>query len=132
VKVLLVAADPAVRRTMELTVRSVERAIGPGGEVEFLEAPDGVAGIRLAWRELPDVVVADELSSRAGAFALTKDLKDAIPAFPGKVVILLERAQDEWLAPWAGADAWFVKPVNPFELADAIAALVGGPRREAV
>jgi DNA-binding NarL/FixJ family response regulator len=132
VKVLLVAADPAVRRTMQLTVRSVERSAGPDEEVEFVEASDGIEGIRLAWRERPDVVVADELSSRAGAFALTKDLKDAIPAFPGKVVILLERSQDEWLAPWAGADAWFVKPVNPFELADAITALVGVPRREAV
>jgi DNA-binding NarL/FixJ family response regulator len=132
VKVLLVAADPAVRETMALTVRGVERALPPGEGVELLEASDGVEGIRTAWRERPDLVVADEFSSRAGAFALTKDLKDAVPAFPGKVVILLERSQDEWLAPWAGADAWFVKPVNPFELADAIAALVGGHKREAV
>lgn len=131
-KVLLVAADPAVREAMALTVRSVERALPAGEGVELLEASDGIQGLRLAWRERPDVVVADELSSRAGAFALTKDLKDAVPAFPGKVVILLERSQDEWLAPWAGADAWFVKPVNPFELADAVAALAGGRRREAV
>jgi DNA-binding response OmpR family regulator len=35
-------------------------------------------------------------------------------------VILLDRKQDEWLARWSGADAWFVKPVDPFALADAL------------
>jgi DNA-binding response OmpR family regulator len=75
----------------------------------------------LAWRHLPEVVVADEIASRAGAFALTRELKGAAEPFPGRVVILLDRPQDAWLASWAGADAWFVKPVNPFELADTVA-----------
>jgi hypothetical protein len=34
------------------------------------------------------------------------------------IVILLERRQDAWLARWSGADAWFVKPADPFEVAD--------------
>ena len=34
------------------------------------------------------------------------------------IVILLERSQDAWLARWSGADAWFVKPPDPFEVAD--------------
>jgi hypothetical protein len=40
------------------------------------------------------------------------------------VIILLDRKVDEWLARWSGADAWFVKPIDPFALADA----VRGPR----
>jgi DNA-binding response OmpR family regulator len=39
-------------------------------------------------------------------------------------VILLERMHDAWLAKWSGADAWFVKPVDPFELADRLLELV--------
>jgi DNA-binding response OmpR family regulator len=117
--VLLVSADPRVRESMALTVRGVERAVGE--PFEYLEAADGLEGMALAWRHLPEVVVADEIASRAGAFALTRELKGAAEPFPGRVVILLDRPQDAWLASWAGADAWFVKPVNPFELADTVA-----------
>ena len=131
VKVLLVSADPKVRETMELTVRSVKRAVG-AQPVEFLEATDGLQGMRLAWRYGPDLVVADEITSRAGAFALAKDLKGALPPHPARIVILLDRAQDEWLAAWSEADAWFVKPVNPFELAEALTGLLAAPRKEAV
>jgi DNA-binding response OmpR family regulator len=130
VKVLLISNDPAVRDVMALCVRSLERH---GEErVQFLEARDGLQGIRMAWREWPDAVVADEMASRAGAFAVAKDLKEATEPFPGRVIILLDRVQDEWLARWSGADAWFVKPVNPFELADAVTGLLGIPNEEAV
>jgi hypothetical protein len=43
-------------------------------------------------------------------------------------VILLDRKHDAWLAKWSGADAWFVKPVDPFELADRLLDLVTEPR----
>jgi CheY-like chemotaxis protein len=130
VKVLLISADPAVRESTALTVRSVQRRLNEPFDV--LEASDGVRGIALAWRHLPDVVVADEITSRAGAFAVARDLKGADPPFPGAVVILLERTQDQWLARWSGADAWFDKPVNPFELGDAVASLLEARQKEAV
>jgi len=115
---------------MGTTVRSLERVTGE--PPLFVHAKDGIQGIRLAWRELPDVVIADEIASRAGAFALARDLKGATTPFPGVVVILLERPQDAWLAEWSGADAWFVKPVNPFELAATISAAMSRTREEAV
>ena len=127
---LVVAADPGVRETMALAVRSVRRSLEE--PVELLEAPDGLIGARLAWRYLPDVVVVDEITSRAGAFALAKELTGAAEPFPGRIVILLERPHDAWLARWSGADAWFVKPVDPFELADTVSRLVGESDREAV
>src|SRR5205823_5722211 len=107
------------REAMELSVRSVRRSLGQQ-PLEFLEAKDGLLGIRMAWRHRPDVVVADEIASRAGAFALARDLKGAEPPHPARIVVLLDRPQDQWLASWSGADAWFVKPVNPFELADTV------------
>ena len=129
-KVLLISADPKVRETIGLAVRGVSRRLAE--PFELLEARDGVQGIAVAWRELPDVVVADEICSRAGAFAVARDLKGADPVFPGAVVILLDRPQDRWLARWSEADAWFDKPVNPFELGDAVAGLVEARRKEAV
>ena len=128
--VLLVSADPAARDLMAVVARSVTRSLGQ--DVVALEAKDGLDGIRLAWRHLPEIVIAEQISSRAGAFALAKDLTGASPPFPGRVIVLLERSQDGWLARWSGADAWFVKPVNPFELADTIAGFLGQASKEAV
>lgn len=122
VEVLLVSPDPRSREMMALAVRSIERRLGT--ELRFRAAANGELGIRAALRDRPEVVVADEIASRAGAFALTKALRDDVEPFTGAVIILLERSQDTWLAKWSGADAWFVMPVDPFELADRLLELV--------
>ena len=127
---MLISADPAVREWVAVAVRGAERRLNEPFEV--LEATDGVRGAAVAWKHLPDVVVADEITSRAGAFAVARELKGAEPPFGGVVVILLERPQDRWLARWSGADAWFDKPLNPFELGDAVAGLLEARRKEAV
>lgn len=122
VEVLLVSPDPASRALMALAVRSIERRLGE--ELTFRAAANGELGIRAALRERPEIVVADEIASRAGAFALAKTLRDGAEPFTGAIVILLERKHDAWLARWSGADAWFVKPADPFEVADRILELV--------
>jgi len=129
-KALLISSNAATREQMGLAVRSVRRKV--------LHASDGIAGMQAAHRLQPDVVVVDEILSGAGAFAVAKDLKGSMPPYRGRVVILLERAQDAWLARWSGADAWFVEPVDPFELAETMAGyLTAGvpsnePSKEAV
>ena len=122
VEVLLVSPDPRSRELMALAVRSIERRLGT--ELRFRAAANGELGIRAALRDRPEVVVADEIASRAGAFALTRALRDDVEPYTGAVIILLERSQDTWLAKWSGADAWFVMPVDPFELADRLLELV--------
>ncbi len=122
VKVLLVSPDPDSRTMTRLAIANIERRLDE--RLEFVEAADGEEGRRKAWRERPDAVVADEIASRMGAFALARDLRGANEPYPGAIVILLERRQDEWLAKWSGADAWFVRPVDPFELADRVLELV--------
>lgn len=122
VEVLLVSPDPESRALMALAVRSIERRLG--SELRFRAAADGQLGIRAALRDRPEVVVADEIASRAGAFALAKELRDDMVPFTGVIIILLERSHDAWLARWSGADAWFVRPVDPFELADRLLELV--------
>jgi DNA-binding response OmpR family regulator len=122
VDVLLVSPDPASRELMALAVRSIERRIG--SPLRFRAAKNGELGIRAALRDRPEIVVADEIASRAGAFALARALRDDTVPFTGVIVILLERKHDAWLARWSGADAWFVRPVDPFELADRVLELV--------
>jgi len=127
VKVLLVSPDPKSRELTALVVRSIERRAGE--PIEFLEAADGEQGVAVARRRSPHVIVADEIASRAGAFSLAMDLRNQEEPFPGVIVILLERRHDEWLAKWSGADAWFVKPVDPFEVADRVWGLVTSKER---
>jgi DNA-binding response OmpR family regulator len=123
VDVLLVSPDPRSRELTALAVRSIERALG--SELRFRAARDGELGIRAARRDRPEVIVADEIASRAGAFALAKELREgAAEPYEGIIVILLERKHDAWLARWSGADAWFVKPVDPFALAERVLELV--------
>ena len=123
VDVLLVSPDPRSRELMALAVRSIERALGT--QLRFRAAANGELGIRAALRERPQVVVADEIASRAGAFALAKELREgSAEPYEGIIVILLERTHDAWLARWSGADAWFVKPVDPFALAERVLELV--------
>jgi DNA-binding response OmpR family regulator len=122
VDVLLVSPDPVSRDLMALAVRSIERRIG--SPLRFRAAKNGELGIQAALRDRPEIVVADEIASRAGAFALAKALRDDAVPFTGVIVILLERKHDAWLARWSGADAWFVRPVDPFELADRVLELV--------
>ena len=122
VDVLLVSAEESSREQMALTVGSIRRRVGE--EIRFSSASDGRSGIRAALRNRPQLVVADEITSNAGAFALAKELRGDPNTFRGTIVILLERKQDAWLAHWSGADAWFVKPVDPFELADRVLELV--------
>ena len=103
---------------MRLAVSDVGRKLGE--RLEFVEASNGERGALLARKYEPDVIVADEIQSRAGAFAMTKDLRDSLPPYEGVIVILLDQPHDAWLALWAGADAWFVKPADPFALADQV------------
>lgn len=119
---LLVSPNERSRQLMALAVRSIERRLGQ--ELRFRAARDGELGINAALRDRPDVIVADEIMSREGAFGLAKTLRDDPEPYAGVIVILLERRHDSWLAKWSGADAWFVKPVDPFELADRLLDLV--------
>ena len=112
-KILLVAAEPGSRERLRLALERVEAA---GDEIEFLEADNGNVAMAVAERDHPDLVVVEVGVTPYGAFGLTRDLK-AVPELACPVIIVLERAQDEWLGRWCGADALVYRPVDPFALA---------------
>lgn len=122
VKALVISADPDFRRRVRVALGGA--VPGDDGPWEHLEAADGIRGIATARREQPDLVVADEIASGAGAFAVARELRGAARPFPGAIVVVLARRHDAWLARWAGADAWVVHPIDPFALADTVRELV--------
>src|SRR4029434_10047424 len=113
VKVLLVSPDAEARDLFRIAVGSIERRLGE--PVSFQDAVDGELGARIGLRERPDAVVADEIAPRAGVCGVARDLRGAVEPYRGPIVIVLERKHDAWLARWAGADAWVLRPGDPFE-----------------
>jgi DNA-binding response OmpR family regulator len=112
-KILLVAAERGSRSRLRLALERVDAA---GDEVEFLEAENGNVAMAVAERDHPDLVVVEVGVTPYGGFGLTRDLK-ASPELSCPVIVVLERAQDEWLGRWCGADALVDRPVDPFALA---------------
>lgn len=123
-KVLLVSGHPSV--TAQVTAA-------------LLGDPDvTLAEVRTPQRALAfldegqhfDVVVADNDTWPTGGFALSREVKArgqmgrAMPP----VLLLLARAQDRWLSDWSQADAYVLKPPDPFDLAETVEALVAGQR----
>lgn len=108
-KILVVSEDPRARDWVRLSI---------GSDVNYIDAANGLEALRLGQTEEPDVVIADETTEPYGAFGLARELK-ALPR-PPRVIVLLERAQDNWLAKWSGADHWLLRPIDPFELAETV------------
>ncbi len=75
-----------------------------------------------------DLVIADADTAPTGGFALSRDIKAR--ARMGRqsppVILLLARDQDKFLAKWSEADAFIVKPIDPFNVHDVIRAVVNG------
>ena len=96
------------------TLSWVRSALGPDWEV--VVASDGLEARCLTEQEGPDLLISDETMEHYGAFGLVREVK--LLRRPPAAIILLERAQDAWLAKWSNADAWLVRPVDPFALAE--------------
>ena len=77
----------------------------------------------------PDLVMLDLQIGEMGGVAACLDLRleesgDRLP--PQKIVLLLDREADLFIARRAGADGWLVKPVDAGRLRRAAAAIAAG------
>jgi DNA-binding response OmpR family regulator len=70
-----------------------------------------------------DVCVLDGEAVPAGGMGVCRQIKDEILHCP-PVLLLIGRPQDAWLATWSRAEAAITHPVDPVELASALAALL--------
>jgi len=107
VKVLLVSPDPQSRELMALAVRR-HRAQARAASSDSGREERG-ARLKGAMRDRPDVVIADEIASREGAFSLAKSLQRGPRT-------LRRRHSDLWKGPTTPGshvgrepDAWFVR-----------------------
>jgi DNA-binding response OmpR family regulator len=70
----------------------------------------------------PDVVIVDLQVKNMGGMAVVRDIRATVaPERMPRLVILLDRTVDGFLAKRAGADAWVVKPFTDHDLRTALA-----------
>lgn len=94
---------------------------------EVLILPDGENIVTVAQSRSPDVVVVSQSLGQMGGFAVSRELKmlaDVGAIREPKVVVLLERAADAWLARWSRCDAYVLAPHDSAEIDAVVQSLV--------
>jgi DNA-binding response OmpR family regulator len=92
-------------------------------DLEFLEVATGPVVIRSADAGGLDLMILDGEATPTGGLGLTRQLKDEIHRCP-PILVLTGRPQDAWLATWSRADAVVGHPIEPGQLAQAVAGLL--------
>lgn len=121
-RILLVSNDAQVRQQVKTAL------LGREG-VSFFEVSTPQRALQQLDDEGPwDIVVGDNDMAPTGGFYLAREVKargqmgrDMPP-----VVLLLARRDDRWLSNWSQADAYVLKPLDPFDLAEVVESLVAG------
>lgn len=103
-------------------VDEVTAALG-GPTTTFVVVREGRLVADVVGEREPDLVITDLQVGTMGGMAITMALRlDAtagrLPDLP--IVMLLDRAADEYLARRSGADTWIVKPLDPLGLQRAV------------
>lgn len=122
-RVLVISEQPGVRLRATTALHLRE-------DVEIVEASSAREGKRLVQDEDFDVLVIDGDLRPQGGFSLLYEIREAgeyrgQPTAPA--LVLIEREQDRFLSDWSGANELLIKPVDPFEVAARVSALVGEP-----
>lgn len=121
VRILLVSSSPNI--TTQVTTALL------GEDVDLTEVRRPERALALLDDEVAfDIAVADADTAPTGGMALAREIKAraAMGRELPPIVLLIAREQDAYIARWSGADAWVLKPVDPFDLAEVVHALVDG------
>jgi DNA-binding response OmpR family regulator len=121
IRVLVYSDDSDVRQQVMM---GLGRRVHPDlPELEYVE----VATEPVVWQQLDsgriDLAILDGEATPAGGMGIARQMKDEIYHAP-PALVLTGRPQDNWLATWSRADGAVSHPLDPIELADAVARLL--------
>lgn len=119
--VLVYSDDASTREQVRLAAGRRPAADVP--PVEYIECATLPAVLEHLDAGGVDVCVLDGEAAPAGGMGVCRQIKDEVFRCP-PVLLLIGRPQDAWLATWSRADAAVTLPVDPVELADALAGLL--------
>ena len=119
-RVLLVCDNPRV-------ATSVYTALLGDKDVDITEVRTPQRGVALIDEgQQFDIVVGDADTAPSGGFYLAREIKGRVQMgldMP-PVVLFLGREQDRFLSNWSQADAYIIKPVDPFDFREVVQAIV--------
>lgn len=119
---ILVATDD------DAVAAQVDAALG-SSSTQVLRVRSGRAVRAAVLEHAPDLVVLDLQIGSMGGMAVSLDLRleeGAGRLDPQRILLLLDRDADMFLARRAEADGWLVKPLDAIRLKRAANAIVGG------
>jgi DNA-binding response OmpR family regulator len=122
-KIIIYSDDSQVRQTIIAALGQKVAKDLPNHEVlEFATGP----ALRqyLDGKGKADLFILDGEAAPEGGMGIARQLKDEIFNCP-PVLLIVARAQDNWLASWSRAEDVLMHPVDPFTLAKRVAALLG-------
>ncbi|WP_175412469.1 response regulator transcription factor [Streptomyces sp. TRM64462] len=119
---VLVYSDDANTRA-QVRLAAGRRPASDVPPVEYVECATLPAVLERLERGGIDVCVLDGEAVPAGGMGVCRQIKDEVFRCP-PVLVLIGRPQDAWLATWSRADAAVTLPVDPVELAEALAGLL--------
>jgi len=126
-KVVVYSHDADTRAEIKLAIG--RRPAPDVPEAEIVEVATAPALFRLLDAGGADVMVLDGEAQPAGGMGVCRQAKDEIYNCP-PALLVIGRADDQWLATWSRADAVVSHPIDPVALARELAGLMR--RRAAV
>jgi DNA-binding response OmpR family regulator len=120
-RVMVYSDDRTVRRAVITALGTRPDPDLP--ELEFVEVATGPVVLRTADAGGLALMILDGEATPTGGLGLTRQLKDEIHRCPS-ILVLTGRPQDAWLATWSRADAVVGHPIDPGQLAEAVAGLL--------
>ncbi|MFI9461145.1 hypothetical protein [Streptomyces xiamenensis] len=119
---VLVYSDDANTRE-QVRLAAGRRPASDAPAVEYVECATLPAVLSELERGGVDVCVLDGEAVPAGGMGVCRQIKDEIFDCP-PVLLLIGRPQDAWLATWSRAESAVPHPVDPVQLASALAELL--------
>ncbi|CAL9551825.1 putative response regulatory protein [Streptomyces sp. enrichment culture] len=119
---VLVYSDDANTRE-QVRLAAGRRPASDAPAVEYVECATLPAVLSELERGGVDVCVLDGEAVPAGGMGVCRQIKDEIFDCP-PVLLLIGRPQDAWLATWSRAESAVPHPVDPVQLAAALAELL--------
>lgn len=120
-RVLVYSDDAGTREKVRLAIGRRPAADVP--LVEIVECATQAAVLKRLDAGDIGVAVLDGEAVPAGGMGISRQAKDEVHDCP-PILLLIARKDDRWLANWSRADAVVAQPLDPVDLAEAIAGLM--------